>query len=160
LDVEQHQAVVSEDPLHRREREIRKVLVIDGVELILVHQLEQMRKLHRDDAARSQQTAHPGDEIVDVGNVREDVVAEQKVRLAVVRGDRDRTLDAEEPNDGRYAFGDGDLRHVRRRLNAEARYRRLDEVLEQVAIVARDLHHLRLRAELEASNHELGIYPR
>jgi hypothetical protein len=47
VDVEQPQAVMREDLLDGAERQIREVLVIDRVELVLVHQLEQVRELHR-----------------------------------------------------------------------------------------------------------------
>ncbi len=48
-----------------------------------------MRELHRDYAARLQQYLHACDEIIEVGNVRKDVVTEHEVSLTVfsyVRG--------------------------------------------------------------------------
>src|SRR6266852_1456399 len=50
LDIKKGKAVCREYLLDAKEREIREMFVIYGVELILFHQLHQMRKLHRDDA--------------------------------------------------------------------------------------------------------------
>src|ERR1700758_3183203 len=55
LDVEECQAVASEDLLCGQEGEIAEVFMIDRVELILFHQPHQMRKLDGDDTTRSKQ---------------------------------------------------------------------------------------------------------
>ena len=65
-----------EDALHDEERQITEVLVIDRVELVLLHQLHQVRKLHGDDATRFEQDLHPSNEVIDIGHVREDVVSQ------------------------------------------------------------------------------------
>ena len=48
LDVEEPQPVRREDALDREEREVGEVLVVDRVELVLLHQPQQVRELHRD----------------------------------------------------------------------------------------------------------------
>ena len=50
LDVEHPQTVSREHPLDGQQRQVAEVLVIDGVELDLGHQAQQMGKLHRKDA--------------------------------------------------------------------------------------------------------------
>ncbi len=67
---------MSEDALHDEERQITEVLVIDRVELVLPHQLHQVRELHRDDATRFEQYLHPSNEVIDIGHMREDIVSQ------------------------------------------------------------------------------------
>jgi hypothetical protein len=85
LHVEQHQAVRGEDPLDGREREVTEVLVIDGVELVVRHELLQVRELHGDDAVWRQQDLHAGNEIVEIGHVGQHVVPEQQAGRAMFR---------------------------------------------------------------------------
>ena len=64
-----------------------------------------------------------------------------------------------ELDDGGDALPDGDLGHVRRRLDAQARDAPGHEVLEQVSVVACELDHLVLRAETKPLDHLLGVDP-
>jgi hypothetical protein len=50
FDIEDSQTVCLKDPLGREQHELRKVLVINGVELALLDELQQVRKLHGDHA--------------------------------------------------------------------------------------------------------------
>ena len=81
LDVEQREAVRGEDPLGGDEREVREVLVIDGVELVLVHQPHQVRELDGDHAARLEQGLDARHEVVELGHLGEHVVADDQVGL-------------------------------------------------------------------------------
>ena len=53
--------------------------MVDGVELLLVHQPQQVRELERRHAARLEQQRQPGDEVVERRHVGEHVVAHQQV---------------------------------------------------------------------------------
>ena len=122
------------------------MLVVNRIELVLLHESIQMRKLHRDRAALAEQYLHARHEIIEIRNVREHIVAEQQVRLAVLGRDLTSGLLAEEFDYRTNPFSLGDERDVRRGLDAEHGYVARDEVLEQIAVVARDLHHATLRA--------------
>ena len=62
------------------------MLVVDGVELVRLDQAQEVRELHREHAARRRGgAARPADEVVEVGHVREHVVAEQEVGAARAR---------------------------------------------------------------------------
>ena len=61
------------------------MLVVDGVELVLVDQPLEMRELERDHALGLQQTRDAGDEVVEVGNLRQHVVADDEIGLACLR---------------------------------------------------------------------------
>ena len=76
LHVEQLQTVMEEDLLHGAKAEVREVLMVDGVELVLFDEPQQVGEFHRDHARGSEQLPHPTDEVIDVGNVRQHVVAE------------------------------------------------------------------------------------
>ena len=96
---------------------------------------------------------HAGDEVVEVGHLGQHVVADQQVGavpLAARAGSRARRAEElderRRPRCSTRAFGD-----VGGRLDAEHRNAVLDEVLQQVAVVARELDDQRLLgAEAEA----------
>src|SRR4051812_44378533 len=81
LDVEYGEAVCPEYLLHRRERQVREVLVVDGIELVFGEQPQKMRKFERRDAVRLQHIGKPGDKAVDVGHVRQNVIGGHQVSL-------------------------------------------------------------------------------
>ena len=87
------------------------MLVVDGVVVVLLHQLQEVRELHGDHAPRRQHPLHAADEVVDVGHVRQHVVADQGrpggPRRRVLRG-----LDPEEADSARDAGGDRRLGDV------------------------------------------------
>ena len=55
-----------------------------------------MRKFHCNETVRFQQTFHASNEVVEIGHMSEDIVAEQQVRLSVLRRDLLRSVAAEE----------------------------------------------------------------
>ena len=141
--------MVREDGRHREEREVREVLVVDGVELVVPHQLEEVRELHRDDAVGGEQRGHAADEVVEVGHVREHVVAQQQVGSRALVAELRRQLGAEELDQRRDPAFLRRRRDVGRRLDAEDGQLALDEVLEEIAVVAGDLDDLVRRSEVE-----------
>src|SRR6185503_18408608 len=151
--VEHPQTVRGKHRAHRREREVRKVLVIDRVELVELHELHEVRKFERKEAVGGEQLRNAGYEVVQVRNVREHVVAEDQVGGAVLGAERLRRLLAEKLHDGGDLLLDRGLRNACSRLDAEAANARGDEVLEQVAIVARNLDD-----EVVFADAEIGAY--
>ncbi len=57
------------------------MLVIDGVELVLCDQLQQVREFDSDDSLGSEQCAKAGHEVVEVGHVSQHVVGDEEVCL-------------------------------------------------------------------------------
>ena len=157
LDVEEAHTVVREDGRHREEREVREVLVVDGVELVVPHQLEEVRELHGDDAVGGEQRGHAADEVVEVGHVREHVVAQQQVGSRALVAEPRRQLGAEELDQRRDPAFLRRRRDVGRRLDAEDGQLALDEVLEEVAVVAGDLDDLVRRSEVEPRRRLLDV---
>ena len=61
--------------------EVRKVLVIDGVELKIIDQVFHVRRFDLGDPVLAEDDRHPSDEVVWVRDVGEDVVREQHIGL-------------------------------------------------------------------------------
>ena len=109
LDVEHLETVPGEDGGDGMEREVREVLVIDGVELVLVDEPQHVGELERDHPVWSQDQGHAGDEVVDIRNLSQHVVAEQEVGPPSLGRQLGGQLDPEEADQGRnaYFFGGG-----------------------------------------------------
>ena len=76
LYVPDAQTMRREDVLCCVEGQVGEMLVVNGVELPLCHQLQQVRKLERYGAARRKRGGQPGDEIIDVWHVSQNVVGD------------------------------------------------------------------------------------
>ena len=57
LDIDGRQFVALEEPRQRRHRVIEEVLVVDGVELHLVHEITDVRRLDDEDTFVAQRTS-------------------------------------------------------------------------------------------------------
>ena len=160
LDVEHLEAVARGHALDRDQREVGEVLVIDGVELVLVDQRLEMRELERDDALRRQQMRHAGDEVVEVGHLRQHVVADDEVGGLAFGDEPLGEADAEELDQRRDVLLARDLGDVGGRLDAGDGHAERQEMLQQIAVVAGDLVDAALRAEIEARLDHLAIFAR
>ncbi len=132
--------------------------MVDRVPLIEVDQLLEVRELERDHPTGLQCEIHPRDEVVDVRDVSQHVVADQQVspRLG---SQRLRRLDAEELDQRGYSLLDRDLGDVRGRLDAKNRDLSLDEVLQQVAVVGGQLEDVARAVEPPALDHGVNVLP-
>ena len=57
------------------------MFVINRIELVTFHQPIEVRKFHGDDAIRLEKNFHSSDKVIQVGHMRQHVVAEQQIRL-------------------------------------------------------------------------------
>ena len=96
-----------------------------------MHHPHQVRELQRDDAGRSEQDAEALDEVVDVGDVRQHVVAEHEIRREAFGLQCRGGLGAEEGDAARDAGGDRRLGDAARGLDAEDRDATLLEVFSR-----------------------------
>ena len=94
--------------------------MVDRVKLILFHQPEQMWKLQRQDSLRLQKDLHAGNEITKIGNLGEDVVADQQIRRSPLRPSRQPTF-PKKPDKGRNLLLFCNLRNIGGRLYAQHR---------------------------------------
>jgi hypothetical protein len=157
LDVEDTEAMGGEDAARGREREVREVLVVDRVELVLFHEAREVRELHRDDAVGLQQLLDPGHEVVEVGHLGQHVVPDHEIGADAVTHELVRELDGEELGEGLDPALDRVLGDVLGGLDPQHRYTELGEVLQEIAVVARELHDQRLLVETEAGGDHLDV---
>ncbi len=157
IDVEHAQAMAGQHTVRHQQREIREVLVVDRVELALRDQAKQVGEFHRDGAARLQQDRQACDEIVEVRHVRQHIVGADQVGLPALSNKPSCGRHAEERNICRHALAHGDKGDVRGRLHAQHGDATLAEILQQVAIVARQFHHQRVRAQPQVADHARRI---
>jgi hypothetical protein len=160
LDIEQLEPVVGEHALGGQAREVLEVLVVDRVELVVLDEPQQVRHLDRHHAVVGQQDLEAGDEVVEVRHVRHHVVGGDQVG-ALALGDevagRLAPEEADERLDSELLCHLGD---VGGRLDAQRRDAALDDVPQQVAVVARDLHDQAVGAEAEALDRHLDVAAR
>ena len=113
--------------------------MVDRVVLKPVEQTEQVRELERRGPVVAEQDLDAGDEVVQVGHLREHVVADDEARALPFVDEPLRRLAAEERHERRHAPFLRRLRDVRRRIDPEDRNPGADEVLQQVAVVRGEL---------------------
>src|SRR4029077_7754832 len=95
--------------LDRHQREIREMLVINGVELGVGDESLERRKFKCDDALGLEQQAHASHEVVEIGYLGENIVANDQVRPFVVGNEIQRYPDAEEVDMGCNTFLDRNI---------------------------------------------------
>ena len=124
FNVDKRESVVRSQPAHGAEREIREVLVVDGIELVFGHQPLKMRHLDGDDALRRQKMRHTGDEVVECRHLRQHIVGNDQIGVAAVGHHLSRSFGAEEGDQRRNASLSRGFRHIGRRLDAKNRHAR------------------------------------
>ena len=134
--------------------------MIDRVELVVLDEPQQVRHLDRHHALGRKQRLHAADEVVQIRHVRHHVVGDQQVRPAALGHQPGCQLAAEELHD---RVDPSLLRHrghVGGGLDAERRDAALDNVLQQIAVVAGELHHEAVGTQSEALDRHLHILAR
>ncbi len=90
LDVVEMQAVSRHQRVDRRAREVAVVLVVDGVELDVLDEIAHVRVLDREQPVVGEQRREPADEVIEVGDVRHDVVGDDYIGRPMIVADRER----------------------------------------------------------------------
>ena len=129
------------------------MLVVDRVELIELHELQEVGELERRHAVRLEQARKARHEVIDVRHVRQHIVRNSEVRTPAGGDETPGHLLSEELLDDLNAFAAGRLRRAGGRLDPEARNAARHTVLKQVAVVRRDLDDPGVRPEAEALGH-------
>ncbi len=114
--------------------------MVDGVELAPFDETEEMRELHGHDPLRLQNRANPGYEVVQVGNVRKDVVRDHEISHLACLNHLLRQLLTEEPDARGHATFLRSPGHVRRRLNSKHWNPDFSDVLQEISIVRCELY--------------------
>src|SRR5271163_4258737 len=134
--------------------------MIDGIKLVLIDQSLKMGKLERDYTVRSQKMCHPSGEVIEIWNLCQHIVADDKVGAAALGYQSSRELQAEELNQSGNIFLARDCGHIGGGLNADDGDAERQKVLKQVSVVAGDLKHLAARIKSKSGFCHLAIAAR
>src|ERR1035437_1996862 len=140
--IEYREPVGGKDPVNRRERQIGKVLVVDGVKLAFGNQLEQVRKLEGCYALGFQQHGKASDEIIDVRHMGQHVVGGSQIGLLALGSQFPDLTHAEEVLHNRDALGAGGGSGAGGGLHPGTGDVAGLDILQQVAVVGGDLYHM------------------
>src|SRR5690242_14732451 len=141
LHIEDRYSVGCKYPFGSEQAEIGKMLLVNGVELVLIYQLQEVWELDCGDPQRREQEFHPTYKIVQVWDVSKSVINYQQVRPLAIRKQFTGSLFAEKLDNGGHTLLDCHLGHVCCRIDSERRDTLLDEILQQIAIIAPQLNH-------------------
>ena len=114
--------------------------MVDRVELALFDEPDQVREFEGQHTLVREDPCQAGSEVVEVGDVGEDVVAHEQVRSTSLRHQPIGEGFPEELRHGRDATILADGRDVARRLDTQDGNPRAHEVLQEVSVVAGNLH--------------------
>src|SRR6266446_1030916 len=92
---------------------------------------------------------HSRSEVVEIRDLRQHVIANNKICLPALRHESLRKLQAEELNESGYILLARRFGHIDGWLDADHRHTQRQEVLKQISVVASDLKHLTLRTEIQ-----------
>jgi hypothetical protein len=121
FNIEDNQAIVREDAVHRSEGKVGEMFVINGVELVLRHQPQEVREFKRGNAFGLKQYGKTCDEVVDARHVGEHVVGGGEIGLFALSGQLACEAHTEEVLDAVDAFGTRCSCGAGCRFDAEAR---------------------------------------
>src|SRR6266850_2194625 len=152
IHIESIQTMPSQRGRSGEKGEIRKVLMIDSIELAALDQPLQVRELQGEHALGFQKSREAGDEVVQVRHVGEDIVRHEQVGSMTSMRYRRRRLPPQELDDGGNPPAFSRPGDVLRRLYAEDGDPCLAEKLQQVAVVACDLDDQGIASQPEARN--------
>src|SRR6266571_6463886 len=122
------------------------MLVVDRVELAVVYQPCEMRKLDGDRTRRRKKQFHPRNEVVEVRYVRQHIVGHDQIGCVLLADSRCR-LPAEKGNMRRDALLIGSARHVYRRFDAQDIEIEPPKAGEERSVIASDLDNTRIASE-------------
>src|SRR5579862_2179871 len=146
-----------EDLLRGDKREVRKVFMVDRVELVFLHQFHQMRKLNGDYAARRQQDFHASDEIIHIRDLSESVIGQNQISVPAATHHLVCGCCAEELDQSWNSLVYRHLSHIDGRLDPQTRNVFLDEILQQITVVAGQFNHEAGRVIAETLHHLIYI---
>lgn len=140
--------------------EVREVLVVDRVVLDRLQQAQQVRELEGDRTFVPQEDPRAGNEVVQVGDLGEHVVADDQAGAPLLGRQLPGGLPAEEGDESRHAAFLGGGGDICRGVDPQDLYARAHEVLEEIPVVRGNLDDEVGRAEIESVSNHLDVEPR
>src|ERR1700722_947778 len=158
LHVVQEKAMITEQAGKRRHREIAEMLVVNGVELALLDQVDNVRRFNHCDAGGLQQGGDAVDEAVEVGHVSEHIVGQEDVSLLALRGQLFGQLLSKEVVDAGHAALVGSAYLLFGGVDAQDLDAVVYEVAQHVTVVGRCFDDQATRVETTRMNDGFGTF--
>src|SRR5882724_2536600 len=136
------------------------MLMINRVELIFFDQPFEMWKFKCDNPVRRQQTGHPGGEVVEIGHLRQYVIADDEIGHAAFRYETPGETQPEKIDQCWNILAPSGFGHVSGRLDSQHGDAQRQEVLKQISVVARNLNYIALRSKVEPRRNFFAISTR
>src|ERR1700730_143273 len=124
------------------------MLVIDRVELIPVDESLKMGNLECDHTVRRKQMGHSCGEVVEIRDLRQHIVADDKIGRPTLGHELLRKLRAEELDESGNILLARRFGHIGGWLDTDHRNAQRQKVLKQISVVASDLNYLTLRTKI------------
>src|SRR5215813_5482159 len=153
LDVHHGETVPGEYSADDSEGEVRKVFVVDRVELVMLDESEQVRKLHGHQTVSLEHLLEAAHKTVEVRHMGEDVVGDQQIGSPAGFCETAGHRFSKELSKSRNTGCLRSHRDIARRFHTEHGDMPSLEELQQVTIVAGDLDDHTFGGEPEALNH-------
>src|SRR3989338_3524202 len=134
------------------QRKITEMLMIDRVKFATVDQIFHIGHFEDRHTVLLQQDADPLDKTVQVGHVRQDIVGDNNVGLFSLIAQFSGKVGAEKLRQRGHASLFSHIGDVPRRVNPQGRYAGMDKILQEVAVIARDLNHKAIPVQVPASD--------
>ena len=140
VDVEELKAMGIEHLARSQQREIGEVLVVDRVELVALDEAQQVGNLDRRHPWGASTSAIPPTKSLRSGTWAMTLLAASRSAARPSAASRSSQIPSEELDDGLDALLLGHLRDIGGRLDTQRGDPALDEVLQQIAVVAGELN--------------------
>ena len=131
--------------------------MIDRVVLVLLHQSHEVGKFERRDTPRLKHDRDATHEVVEVRHLRQHIVTDHQIGSLAIGGYLPRGLASEELHQRRHTFFHGHLGNIGGRLDAQSGNSFVDEVLQQIAVIARQFDGQALPAETETFRNHVHV---
>ena len=155
--IEHLETVAREDLFNHEKGQVRKMFVVDRVELTFRNKAKEMGKFERCGSLRLKQYFEARDEIIHIGNVRQHVIGCHKIGTPAVSSHPLCGLGAEKRDFGRNAFTFRYLGDIGGGLNAQDTNAALLKILKEIAVVTGDLNHKRRGIQAVSLRHIADI---
>ncbi len=140
-DLIDEQTVPLKQSDERRQGEVAEVFMIDRVEFAFFDEITDVREFKRSDPIVAEQRRDPLDEPIRFRHMGQNIIRNHNVRSAAFRDQFSRQFPREKVTSCWYAGGIRGSHWLRSGINSDDRNLVLHEVLQQVAVIARQLHH-------------------
>jgi hypothetical protein len=143
------------------QRIIEYVLMVYRIELCMINQIAQVRKFEDSYSVATKACPDRTKEVINLGYVSKDVVADQKVGMAELSNDPGGRRVSEKPTEGRYALPAGYLHYVLGWIDSKHFKSTSLKILEEVTVIAGNfqdpLTWSETKAVAQLLGHRLGV---